>query len=109
MSPKTRSPRYFDSDLPLLPPRRRDWAKGKRQVGCFVRTPTGTVMQSCNDNSDADEMEQALDLVTGSLEWRILQRIAKYALEDRATTPGCTRLARALVELATLQGSRGEP
>lgn len=31
---------------------------------------------------------------------QVLARIAKYAREDRATTPGTTRLARALAELA---------
>ena len=30
---------------------------------------------------------------------RILERIAKYAREDRAVTPGVTRLQRALDEL----------
>lgn len=30
----------------------------------------------------------------------VLERIAKYAREDRAVTSGCTRLARALEELA---------
>lgn len=90
-------------------PKRRDWKKGQRQVAGFVRTKTGVLFQSCNDNAGDDETAQALDLVCGSLEWKVLQRIAKYALEDRATTPGYTRLARALVELAKLQGSRGEP
>jgi hypothetical protein len=31
----------------------------------------------------------------------LLKRVAKYAHEDRATTPGTTRLARALAQLPT--------
>ena len=43
--------------------------------------------------------------VVDAKDWRVLERIAKYAREDRAVTPGCTRLERALDELAR----RGKP
>lgn len=37
--------------------------------------------------------------MTSAARVAVLERIAKYAREDRAVTPRCTRLARALNEL----------
>lgn len=30
----------------LLPPRKRDWTKGQMQVGLFIRTESGTTVES---------------------------------------------------------------
>jgi len=34
----------------LLPPRKRNWTPGKYQIGVFVRTPGGTVIQMVSDH-----------------------------------------------------------
>ena len=43
------------------------------------------------------------------LEMSLLYRIAKYAREDRAITPGCTRLARALDQLEKHRAASAPP
>ena len=36
----------------MLPPRKRDWKEGQLQIGLFVRTPMGSVMEVVNDDVD---------------------------------------------------------
>lgn len=92
-------------------PKRRDWQKGRTQVGAFVRTKTGTTLQSVTDNATPEHTEQALDMVCGSFEWKAMQEVARAAAAARGRAPYDlpTDLADALDELAKLRASRSEP
>jgi hypothetical protein len=54
-----------DRDPPMLPPRRRDWEKGKPQVGAFLRTEDGAILQMVHDKSTEDVKLVALALMRG--------------------------------------------
>lgn len=44
----------------LLPPRRRDWKRGQAQIGTFIRTPEGRIVEMVNDNAT----ERAINLLS---------------------------------------------
>jgi hypothetical protein len=39
----------------LLPPRLRDWKKGVPQVGIFIRTAKGSIIEMVRDRATADD------------------------------------------------------
>jgi hypothetical protein len=45
-------------DLPLLPPRKRDWKKGTAQIGIFLRTKDGGVVQAVRDRATEEDVER---------------------------------------------------
>ncbi len=48
---------------PLLPPRLKDWTKGKTQIGVFVRTREGGTVQATHP--DASDFEMKLLIAVG--------------------------------------------
>lgn len=55
------------TDLPLLPPRKRNWKKGTAQIGLFIRLEDGSTVQSCRDRAAAPELALAMALFVGSM------------------------------------------
>jgi len=50
----------------LLPPRKRDWTPGTYQIGAFVRTPEGTVLEMVSTKPVSKaRAELALDVIRG--------------------------------------------
>lgn len=47
-----------------LPPRRRDWKKGKLQVGLAIRTKDGSYLEIVNNEVDDEVAEMAWKLLT---------------------------------------------
>lgn len=41
----------------ILPPRQKNWKPGNYQVGIFMRTPKGGVIQFCNDDATSEHAE----------------------------------------------------
>jgi len=50
---------------PYMPPRKKDWTPGTHQVGVFVRTPKGTVIEVVHDNASESEAGRVLAAVCG--------------------------------------------
>lgn len=74
------------SDRPLLPPRLKDWTEGTPQVGVFLRTEQGSVIQAVNDKA-SPEMVNAFfllyhEMTSGNLPEedaeKLLQRLSKH-------------------------------
>jgi hypothetical protein len=53
------------SEKPLLPPRLKDWKEGKAQIGIFLRTETGGVVQMTKSEATEEERLFVLALVFG--------------------------------------------
>jgi hypothetical protein len=49
----------------LLPPRKRNWTKGIPQVGVFLRTPDGGVIEMSHDKASPDEVAFVILLIRG--------------------------------------------
>lgn len=58
-----------------LPPRLRDWTKGKPQIGAFLRTREGSTITLVNDAASDDQEAFVLALIMG---------LGKMPLETRA-------------------------
>lgn len=48
---------------PIFPPLKRDWTPGSRQIGLFLRTPTGAVIKSSWNNVSLTQYESAIALL----------------------------------------------
>lgn len=44
----------------VFPPRKRDWKKGKWQIGLFLRSPDGATVEMVNDNPGKKQVKAAL-------------------------------------------------
>ncbi len=53
------------TDRPLLPPRLREWAKGERQVGVFLRTVDGGSLQMTKNKASEDDQLFCLAIIHG--------------------------------------------
>lgn len=51
---------------PLLPPRLKDWTKGKTQIGVFVRTREGSTVQATHPDASDFEMKLLLAIGVGT-------------------------------------------
>lgn len=49
--------------MSINPPKKRDWTKGKYQVGLFIRFPDGVVVELTCRHIDAKERDGALALL----------------------------------------------
>jgi hypothetical protein len=49
----------------MLPPRKRDWEKGKPQVGAFLRTEDGSILQMVHDKATEDVKLVTIALMRG--------------------------------------------
>lgn len=47
----------------LLPPRKRDWAPGKTQIGLFIRTSEGDVIQATWREASPEAQAKAVALL----------------------------------------------
>lgn len=46
-----------------LPPKRRWWKRGQAQIGLFVRSPSGSIVEVIADSATTEEFEAAMALV----------------------------------------------
>ncbi len=51
--------------MSMLPPKKKDWKKGSPQVGVFLRTSEGTIIEWVSDRASHDEQAFAVALVRG--------------------------------------------
>jgi len=51
--------------MSMNPPKLRDWKRGRHQVGLFLRTPSGAVIELVNDNTDLDTVNLARCILFG--------------------------------------------
>jgi len=49
----------------LLPPKKKDWVPGSPQVGVFLRTAQGTVIETVHDRATNDEQAFVAALIRG--------------------------------------------
>lgn len=49
--------------MKLLPPRKRNWKSGQMQIGLFIRTETGTVVECTMDHADDAQRDAAYALL----------------------------------------------
>ena len=47
----------------LMPPRKRNWKEGQLQIGLFVRTPTGSVMEMVTDDVDHADLMKFIEVL----------------------------------------------
>lgn len=61
-----RRPRYrSDRDPPMLPPRLKDWKEGQPQIGAFLRTEQGLIIQMVHDQATEQEKLVVIALMRG--------------------------------------------
>ena len=53
--------------MSLCPPKKRDWIPGTPQIGTFLRTAQGSVIEASMDRATEDEQLFCLVLATGSV------------------------------------------
>ena len=51
--------------MAMNPPKLRDWKPGNHQVGLFLRTPRGAVVELVNDKTDLDTVNLARCILFG--------------------------------------------
>lgn len=54
----------------LQPPRLKDWKKGATQVGLFIRTKDGSVIEAVSNNASLDATLTAAELFAQLIEKR---------------------------------------
>jgi hypothetical protein len=67
----------------LLPPRLRDWKKGVPQVGVFLRTEQGSVIQWVRDKASPSDVALAIALIGGDAPSSILGDLRRWWEEDK--------------------------
>ena len=91
--------RYRERTPPLLPPRRREWKKGLVQVGLFIRTATGSTIESVSNDATTIGKEAAYALLHITVckgckdcePVRIANRALNGAIEARAAAKSSKR------------------
>lgn len=51
--------------MAMNPPKLRDWKRGKHQIGVFLRTPSGAVIELVNDTANTVEVNLARCVLFG--------------------------------------------
>lgn len=51
--------------MSMNPPKLRDWKRGKHQIGIFMRTPSGVVLEIVNNAACAEEVNLVRCLFIG--------------------------------------------
>lgn len=71
--------------MAMNPPKLRDWKRGTYQVGVFLRTPLGGVVELVNDRAPPQEVQLVTLLLRGALSESFKEQLA--AEVARVTTP----------------------
>ncbi len=73
-----------DRDPPMLPPRVRNWTKGRPQVGAFLRTEEGSTLQMVNDTATEDQKLLILAAMrgAGSIPKEVVEPLLKFMQDE---------------------------
>jgi hypothetical protein len=59
----------------IFPPRKKNWTEGTPQIGIFVRTPDGCVIQWCADKATEEEMVAAFNIMHGKTALEVAKKV----------------------------------